>query len=748
MSQISHINQNSAWEVEPQGDLGYGQLFATLWNRRYWFAGVFGGVLAVSVPIALAKDPLYLSQMQVLPESNYQAKQIRTSGVESQFPESQFIDTSVEIDYATQLKVLKSSEILRRVVDKLGWQVSPEEEIILIESLRSALTVSQIADVDADKKTIQTKIIQTSYYDQNPAQAKKVLEAIRDVYLEYNLEQQEKRLNDGLSFIEKQIPKAREELNKAEASITRLTKKHNLVDPEQEAIALKANIRDIASERERIKAERNQLKGNYQTLQQKLGLSPETAVALSRLSQSARYQNLLNELQTIELDLATKRSSHQESSPVVQELAEQKKSKQSLLRSEAQAVLGTLPSNFEQLISLQQQSQLVTSDNQFISDITQAQADLEGLSGREVSLATTEQDLRARLTQFPELISRYRDLTQEAEVRREALQRLREAKQELEIELNRGGSNWQVIEPPQLGTPVGVNTKKDLMLSFVVASFLGVSAAFIREAIDSRLANLKEVERQTALPLLGSTPSLVSPNSNKFVVSLPFMEGSKSDSQTIADVVQWQPFREALDVVYENLRLSGLTSTLRSLAVTSATVGEGKSTLALGLALSVARHQQRVLVIDADLRHPGLRESFNLHNSSGLTEYLAGAVEQPDVEQISIQGEQIDLITSGRQTADPVKLLSSSRLQRLIEEYESEYDLILVDTPPAIGTVDAVKIASICDSALLTMRLNQVKSSELSEAEALLSKLNVLGIVANDSREHESKSTYLLPQSV
>jgi len=442
------------------------------------------------------------------------------------------------------------------------------------------------------------------------------------------------------------------------------------------------------------------------------------------------------------------RTNYRDNSPVIQDLVEQQSNQKALLQSEARNILGQVPANFEsQLESLKEQGQLASSDTEFISGITQARADLNGLARREAALATTEESLRSRLTEFPELISRYNDLTQEAEVRREALQRLREAKQELEIELNRGGFNWQVIEPPQLGTQIGPNLKKDLLLSVVVASFLGVSAAFVREAIDERVSNLKEVERQTGLPLLGSTPALALPSSGRFIGKVPFFSEAGVAPQA-SEVIQWQPFREALDVIYENLRLSGLTSTLHSLAVTSATAGEGKSTLTLGLALSVARHQQRVLVIDADLRRPGLHKIFSLPNQSGLTDYLGEEADHVDIEQVLIQGEYIDIVTAGSKTQDPVKLLSSSRFQKLIEQYQPNYDLILIDTPPVIGMVDAVKISSICDSVLLAMRLNQVKSSELLEAEALLSKLNVLGMVANHSKEYETSTTYLLPQSV
>ena len=748
MSQIEPVPQvNHNWESESNNDLGYGQLFSTLWHRRYWFGGVFGTVLTAAVPLAMSKKPIYHSQMQVLPESNYQAKQTISGSFDNQILESQFADNSVEIDYATQLKVLKSSEILKRVIDKLSWQDSTTTEAELIEFLRGSLVVSQIADTDAEGDPVQTKIIQTVYSDSSPTRTKQVLDAIQEVYLEYNLEQQEKRLKDGLSFIDEQIPKAQQALNKAEAAVTELSKKNNLVDPEQEAIALKENIRNIATEREALKAKRNQTRGNYRTLQQQLGLSPDTAVTLSRLSQSSRYQNLLDELQAIELELATKQAIFMDDSPAVLNLIEQQSNKKALLKAEARQILGQVPANFDsQLEVLREQRELVSSDTEFVNKISIAKADLEGIAEREAALANTEESLRKRLSEFPELIAQYKDLTQEAQVRREAVQRLREAKQELEIELNRGGYNWQVIEPPQLGIPIGADLKKDLLLSVVVASFLGVSAAFIREAIDDRISNLKQLERQTKLPLLGSTPVLSLSNFDLWN-QLPFFSQANSAPPT-CEVIQWQPFREALDVIYENLKLSSLTSAFHSLAVTSATAGEGKSTLTLGLALSVARHQQRVLVIDADLRRPYLHEAFSLQNQSGLTNYLAGETDRVEIDRIVIQGEQIDLITSGSHTEDPVKLLSSSRFQSLIERYKSNYDLILVDTPPAIGMVDAVKISSVCDSVLLTMRLNQVKSSELSEAEALLSKLNVLGAVVNGSKEYETRTTYLLPQSV
>ncbi|WP_019506531.1 polysaccharide biosynthesis tyrosine autokinase [Pleurocapsa sp. PCC 7319] len=741
------MSQNN-WELEELNDLGYGQLFATLWRRRYWFAGVFGAVLAIAIPTALMKKPVYQSYMQVLAESNYQSKDLTNRFSDNAYLEKEFADSGLEIDYATQLKVLKSSELLKRAIAKLGLENSEETKQEIIESLRESLSVIQLTEEEGSQDPTTTKIIQADFIGDSPVETKRILEAIQEVYLEYNLEQQEKRLKDGLNFINNQIPDARRELTEAEAALTKLSKEHNLISPEQEAIALKENIREISKEREALKAQQSQTTGNYSNLQQQLNLPTENAQTLSRLSQSERYQNLLNELQQIEISLANEQTKFTNDNPIIQDLTAKRDSQRALLIQEAERVLGKVPANFPiDLKSIQKQRQFFDSETRFLDTITESQASLKGIHERELSLAQTEAELRQRLVKFPDLIARYRNLSQEAEVKRNALQRLLEAKQELEIELSRGGFGWQVIESPQLGEQIAPNLLQDLLLSFVIASFLGVGTAFTIEALDQRITNPQEIERQTSLPILGTTPGLSSFASNRFLARLPFLSQSHSTTN-IKEVIQWHPFRESLDLIYQNLKLASINSPLQSLAVTSAIAGEGKSTLILGLAISAARHQQRVLVIDADLRRPSLHKAFNLANHTGLADFLAGEVTYPVIEQVSFSGETIDLIPSGSIPLDPVKLLNSSILLDLIDQQKQNYDLILVDTPPAIGMVDAIKVASNCDSAVLTMRLDKLKASELLEVEALFSKLNVLGIVINDSKEYEFKSPYLLPQQV
>lgn len=752
------MDQNN-WETETQGELGYGELFSKLWHRRLWFIGAFTGVLAIAVPLALLKPAVYQSYMQILAESNYQARDIRDNRQDS---EQQFADANVELDYTTQIKVLTSHEILHRVVNQMGWKDSEETTAEIVAALRESIGVYQVLDESEDSnknsnKDSATKIIQVSYVGSSPTETKKVLKAIQEVYLKYNLEQQEKRLRDALTFINQQIPQARKELTQTETNLTKLTKKNNLISPEIEATSVKENIRQIAQEREALKAQAGEIIGSSSARQEQLGVSAENALALSRLSQSPRYQNLLSNLKQIEQDIATQQTKFTSDNPALQSAIEEKKSIQNLLSKEAERILGELPPNFSSDLKLLQKQGLVGSDTGIANAVNDSQAKLTGIRQRDLSLAQTEAQLKERLVDFPELISQYRNLTQESEIKRQALQRLLEAKQKLEIELSRGGNNWQVIEPPQEGLQIAPNLAKDLLLSLVVASFVGGFAAFIKDFTDETINTAKEIERRTSLPILGTAPGLSISSSNNLLTRLPFRSISSNNVSSIKDVIQWQPFREAIDLIYENLKLAYFNaplvgSALKSIAITSAVAGEGKSTLALGLALSIARDRQKVLVVDADLRSPSLHKSFALTNSSGLTNFLAGEISFPLIHQVLLSGASIDLITSGTMTEDPVKLLNSSRFERFIAQQKENYDLILVDTPPAIGMVDAIKIASICDTSLIVSRLNKSKVSEFLEATALFSKLNVLGIVANDSQDvakvYGKRPKYLLPQQV
>lgn len=729
------MNQNIS-NFDNSTELGYKEIFDIFWRRRSHFVGICGGILALTIPLVLIQKPIYKSSMQLLIEPNYQNK-YDSGGFDP-------TQSRVEIDYATQVNLMRSSQLLSRAVEKLKSSY-PD---ITIAEIKESFTVSQLREKEA-KKEVGTKIFQADYRAQNAEKTQKVLEAIQDVYLAYNLDQQSKRLKEGLRFINEQIPEVRKKLTNSERNLEALLTKHNLIEPSKQAFNMTQVLTDIQQKREEIKAQYKQSQGKSLALQQQLELSGKAGFVDSKLSLSNRYQNLLNELQKIDLELEKERTRFKDSNPIIQNLIIERNNKKLLLEQEAKKILGKTELNSADLKNLENSGQLDVSDLDIAQALTMTRNELIGLQSREQSLALTEQKLKDKLNQFPSLIAEYNSLKQEVQVNQATLKKLLESRQEIGIIINRGGFSWEVIEPPKLGVKVSPVLAKDLALGVILSVFSGVVSIVILEASDNKIRLSKQLQDQANLPLLGTTPGLTKVKNNGFAVRLPFLP-SEPQKHLPINVIEWLPFRESLDLVYENIQLisqNKQNSQINSVAITSAISGEGKSTITLGLALSAARRHKKVLVIDGDLRCPSIHEKLGIPDGVGLSDLLTEKTVQPNILQVSLANSKIDVLTSGAATEDPIKLLSSDKLQELIRNFEKKYDLVLIDTSPVIGMVDAIKIASCCSGTVLVARLEKASFSDMAETYSLLSRLNLLGTVANDSKEvqhrYEKNRRYL-----
>ncbi len=713
---------NSAAEISEQTELGYGQLLGVLWRRRFWFLGTFISVFVLATVMALRKPPIYQSSMQLLIESYY----------------DDLTEGGVEVNRATQLYLMQSSEILQKVVERL----KSDYPGITTHELKASLSLIEVENGEQG-----TNIVRVDYVSGDPIKAQKVLQKIKEVYQEYNLEQQQQRLSKGLSFTNKQVEVARENLLLAERELQQFRTKNYLITPLNKADSISSNLDSIARQREDLKIQYEEYQTQYNELSASLGRSSrESLLTISRLSQSSRYQELLNRIQEIEVELAIQNIKFTDVNPLIQNLLEQRQELQQLLEQERQGVLGGVSGQFKDEDPLQTEQQLSSVDLEMINELMQVHRQLSSLQVRDRSLAEAEQKLRVELNRFPNLISQYNILNQQVEVRRSALQQLLNSQQQLGMELNRGIFNWQVVEHPGV-RPIGPNTQKDLLLGGVVGLFFGGLVSFGREAIDD-VVHTSEQLKEGPLPLLGVTPKYEE-LSEKSGISLPWRQ--VSDTASILQVLLSPLLRESLDLIYKNIQLLYTSSQTeeekstffqpKSLVVTSALPGEGKSTLVLGLALSAARMQQRILVIDANLRSPTLHEQLELPNKVGLSTFLSGGVGNPIPQSICLAGSNIDVLTSGSIPRDPFRLLSSQRMKKLMQIFTNSYDLVLVDTPAVLGAVDAIQIASEAEAVIMVARLDRVHQSELAEATALLSKLPLLGIVANGTRE--VKGSYL-----
>ncbi|MGL5940200.1 MAG: GumC family protein [Waterburya sp.] len=711
-------------EIELDADLGYGKLFEILLRRRKWFLGVFCGVVSISAILAIFQEPVYESSFQLLIESVYRNE------------ESDIAENNVEVEnYATQLEIMRSSQLLKKAKNSL----KSEYPKLKLKTLEENFEIEQVQGDDYENDLVKTTVLEAVYTDNDPRKTKRVLEAIMQVYQDYTLEQQQERLAQGLAFINTQLPTARQRVTQAENALENFRKTNNLVNPEQRAESVAADLKDTQAQKRQVKVDYQNTLARYNSLQSQLERTPQEVSIAARLSESSRYQTLLAEIQKTELALKERQILFKPTDPVIQKLTKQLEDKRSLLRQEAQNLVGEIPSNFDLTANnLLKQGQFGTNDLKSADELVNLQATLNSLKAKENSLTEAEQQLQKELDLFPNLIAEYNRLRPEIDVQRTTVEQLLAARQKLSIEIDRGGFKWQVVEPPVWGEDESPSKLKLLLAGAVIGSFLGVAAAFGKDFLDDTVHSPRQLEEEIGKPLLGVIPELPAENINQQNLDLLLSKPTDSE-RSIEQAIYLKPLRESLDLIYQNIKLSNPTGNNQSLLVTSIETGVDNLTLMLGLAFSAVRSSQQVLIIDTNFRSPSLHEKLGISNERGLSNLLMGEVTNANIQKVSLLGEEFDVLTAGSAVSDPIKLLSSPRLKELMFAFERNYNLVLLSSPPVLGYVDMLQTAQYCQGIVLIEKIDQITKSKLSEANGLLGQLKVLGIVADGGEASEAK---------
>lgn len=203
------------------------------------------------------------------------------------------------------------------------------------------------------------------------------------------------------------------------------------------------------------------------------------------------------------------------------------------------------------------------------------------------------------------------------------------------------------------------------------------------------------------------------------------------------------PITESYRMLRTNILYSSLDKPAKVIVVTSTTPSEGKTITTANLAIVMAQAGSKVLIVDADLRKPGIYKVFGLSNKVGLTNLL---VENKKLEEIVCKDgvEGLDIITSGPIPPNPAELLGSKKFENFIKTAAEHYDYIIIDTPPCGSLADAAIIGRICDGVILVAAAGEVQIEAIQAAKENLQKVNVnlLGVVLNKVKRHTSSYYY------
>lgn len=720
-------NQFSSTIDEPE--MGYGQLLGILMRRAAWVGGAVAVAVGGAIAFTLREEPVYQSSMQLLIEPNYQ----KTVDITPQQIPEELLATS-PIDYATQLNLMRSSSFIEETIDQLlaiypEFCNDSENKVDCINQVQEDLNL----EIVVEGGRVPTRIVDIAYKDNDEAVVQAFLETLGDIYLTYNEENQQQRLEDGLAIVNQQIEDAQTDLEGSRQALKQFRESENLIAPEQQALAVADSLSEIKQAEIELANESLDAQAEYQALQTQLNTDPQTALVSARLSQSARYQNLLNSLQETELALAQRLAIYAEADPGVQDLKSQRQEQVALLKGEVARVLGSLP---EQLnlgeAALLNQGQFGETDLTLASSLVQAQVRLQRITARRTGLVRARQRLETEFNDFPGLIAEFERIQPEIEIQQQSLVQLLQIREQLSNELAQGGFKWDIVEAPQLGEKIAPQPIRNLALGVVAGVFIGGALAFGREAVDKVVRTSDALQRQVELPILGTLPEMTVGTLDVFPVQV------STNRLSLQEEIkrQLQPFRDAVDLIYNAARLKS-SQPLASLMVSSAGAGEGKTTLAVGLAMSAARAHQRVLLIDTNLRQPSIHKRLGISNALGLSTYLqpqanSGVPSKVIPTSVSLAGANLDVLPAGPIPEDPVKVLSSLRMQRLLSSAENHYDLVILDAPAILGVADTLQLASLCKGVVMISRLDQTTQTDLTEATALLSQLNTIGMVVNE----------------
>ena len=722
------VDEGEELSAQPQKGLNLKPLFRTFQRKALIIIGIIGLVGAGVTYKISGGQKTYQGDFRILVEPvTTEARIADPSALANQgegggVPSRDFFS----LDYPTQLQILQSPQMLSAIAK----QVQKRYPQVTQGFIKQGLVVLRVGENDF---TI-TKILEVRFMGPDPAIVESVLQETKKKYLKYSLDERKTRIGEGVKFIEDQLPGLNKRVNDLKSDLQLIQQQQKITDPKEQGAQLIEQVRTVETlelETQRLLQEQKTL---YANLQKQLDFTPDEAIAASALSEEPQYKDLLTKVKEVEGQIAVETARFKSANPIVEALERKRANLVALLNRQTQRILGqnlvgtaanSKVQNFQNSIRIGLIKQLVDTANQ-----------LQVLEARSQALAQTKNTLSREAREFPIIARRYNELQQQLDIAARTRDQLLSQRETLRVQAAQSQVPWEMISEPQIPRdrqghpiPLAPNNKNKLVMALVGALVLGLGSAILIEKLHNIFYCADDVKDAVEAPLLGEIP--LDKNAKNFPPSIAnaytYLEGKERNKKNAAE------FIEAFDSLYTNIRFLSSNRTISSLAVGSATAGEGKSTVALNLAHVAALAGQRVLLVDANLHSPSLHLLLELPNVKGLSNLLDNQNEPNEIIQRSHLADNLFVLTAGLPIPGTARRLASSQMQYLMEELQATFDLVIYDTPPLVDSKDANFLAARTDGILMVVAIRQVSFSVVQKVFSQLENFGIpcLGTVAN-----------------
>ncbi len=622
--------------------------------------------------------------------------------------------------YQTQYRILKGRELARRVVKDLDLSSVPEfngtlqpppSPFSLLTDVKNRVIglVRPAAEPDpAERPQVDedvdesgmvssflgrvnvvpitgSKLVDVTFTAMDPQFSAKAVNSLVDQYVDQNLEVKLRGTENSLEWLENELKNQQQKVTDSERSLAEYREKENamsLDDKNNIVVARMTSLNEAVLKARTNRIQKETLYNQIKNIDPSIDVDTIPAIALN--AQVAQYKNRVADLTREKAQLSER---YGPKHPDIQDVNNRLGEAQRQMELETAKAIQSIRNDYEAA---------VLEERTLSQNLESAKTDVQDLGQKSINYNVMEREAQSNRTVYEALLQR---------------------EKELRIASNSRANNVRVVDhaevPKAPMTPAG---RRTWLLSFAISLILAVGTAYGLDYMNDTIKTPEDVARHLKLPFLGLVPSV---------------RGDKHPVLASSHVPHdfGESFRSLRTSIISKFPGDGT----KILAVTSAQPLEGKTTTAANIAMALAYGGSRVLLIDGDMRRPGLHRPLRLTNERGLSQVLVGQARVRDVIQRTVDPNLL-AITAGRTPPNPSELLSSERMRTLLTNLtHGPFDWIVIDTPPVLAVTDAVILAPLVSGVVFVIgaEMTRRRLAERAIDTLMQSRPRYAGVVLN-----------------
>ena len=606
---------------------------------------------------------------------------------------------------ATQIRLVTSDAVLRPVAEKyklleLEEQFKARSE----EGRRTAGNAPILLKQIKISRPPNTYLLLVNYRSPNPQLSADVTNAVASSYLQHTYEI---RYNSAASvsvYMEKQLEELKAKMERSGAALAAFERELNVINPDEKTSILSSRLLQLNTDFTNAQGERMKKQAAYESVR---GGSMEAGQVSAQGEALRRLSERLSDAEEKYAEVATRfAANHPENRKSAAQIAEIKVN------------IANMRDKITQRAQVEY-SEALNRESLMQHAVVQVKSEFDHTNVRSFEYQTAKREAEADKKLYEELVRKIKEAT-----------------------INTSFQNSS-IRIADLARPaykaVFPNIPLNLGVAFLCSLLLAIAAAITADVLDNTIRNPDQISRGMNTVVLGSLPSV-----RNWRNQIKGDSGGTSLVPALTASNQRQSeFQEAVRTLRNSILLGDFDRNLRSLLITSSNASEGKSTGASHLALAHAEQHKRTLLIDGDLRRPSLHKRFGISGQKGLVNVLEGTSDWKELLQKVDGYPDLDLLPAGPPSLCAPELMGRG-IGRIIEEATAEYDLVILDGPPAIGFAEPLTMAAAVDGVIVVARAGQTQQKAVASLLNTLKRLrvNVVGVVLNQVNRDVTNSYY------